>query len=213
MDYGDRVYSVARDGTDRRVVQSLEFDPENYIQDMTVYPILHRGYVYFAYNGVLYRAKLGDKLDNAQRLWGEDGDHVVKDREDIQIYDSILAFRSFTLWADGDLIYFMSSIPQADGTYKETLFAYDASKDSEDGASVRQLWQMPDAREVGNWTSAGVSASKWYITGGYIYFYLSGGDFWRGDLETDENEKLADTHERATYGKAIFSDEYMCLLY
>ena len=71
---------------------------------------------------------------------------------------------------------------------------------------------MPDADEVGEWTTTGVSVSQWYIMDGYIYFYLSGGDFWRSNLESGKTEKLADTHEKTKYGKAIFSDNYLFLL-
>ena len=205
-DYGERIYSVALDGTDQRVVQELEFEPSG--SSTYVDPILHRGYVYFVYSGVLYRVKLGEELEKAEELWGD-----TIEKEKGNIYHSIPVGNNFTLWADGDFVYVMCNVRQADGTYKDTLFAYDAEGEGEEGEErVKQVWQTPDADTVGEWTETGVSVTKWYVKDGFIYFYLSGGDYWRCDLETDAYEKLADTHEKTPYGKAIFSDEALCLL-
>lgn len=54
--------------------------------------------------------------------------------------------------------------------------------------------------------------NQWYVMDGYVYFFLSGNGFWRYGLETGEYEKLVDTTDKAEYGKAIFSDEYMFLI-
>lgn len=210
VDHGERIYSAALDGTRRKVVMDLEFEPSG--SSTYVNPILHRGYVYFFYSGVFYRAPLGGKLKStAQRLWGEE---IAGETGRVHIYDSIPVGNSFTLWADGDFVYFMVNVKQADGTYKDTLFAFDTTVDVEksDGELVRQVWETPDADTVGEWTETGVSVSQWYVKDGYIYFYLSGGDFWRCSLETGDYELLAETHEKTLYGKAVFSDEYMCLL-
>ena len=210
VDHGERIYSAALDGTRRKVVMDLEFEPSG--SSTYVNPILHRGYVYFFYSGVFYRAPLGGKLKRtAQRLWGEE---IAGETGRVHIYDSIPVGNSFTLWADGDFVYFMVNVKQADGTYKDTLFAFDTTVDVEksDGELVRQVWETPDADTVGEWAETGVSVSKWYVKDGYIYFYLSGGDMWRTELATGKLEKMADTHEKTQYGSAIFSDEYMCLL-
>ncbi len=207
VDHGERIYSAALDGTRRKVVQDLEFEPSG--SSTYVDPILHRGYVYFFYSGVLYRAPLGGKIKKtAEMLWGEE---IEKETGNFHIYDKIPVGNSFTLWADGDFVYFMVNVLQPDSTYKDTLFAFN-TQESGDGERVKQVWQTPDEDEVGEWTRTGVSVTKWYVTDGYIYFYLSGGDFWRCGLESGEYEKLAETHEKTVYGKAIFSDEYMCLL-
>ncbi len=219
VDHGERIYSVALDGTDRRVVQELEFEPSG--SSTYVDPILHRGYVYFFYSGVLYRVPLGGKIKKrAEALWGEE---IEGEAGSFHIYDSIPVGHNFTLWADGDTVYFMANVMQSDGTYKDTLFAFDTVKAEEikkskkkDGEAdeplVKQIWETPDADVVGEWTETGVSVTKWYVHDGYIYFYLSGGDYWRCELSSGKYEKLADTHGKTPYGKAIFSDEYMCLL-
>ncbi len=215
VDHGERIYSTALDGTDRRVVQDLEFEPSG--SSTYVDPILHRGYVYFFYSGMFYRVPLGGKLKKrAEALWG---DEIEGEKGNLQVYDKIPVGHNFTLWADGDFVYFMANVMQSDGTYKDTLFAYDTAaaeeKDKDEGDDeplVKQVWEVPDGDVVGEWTETGVSVTQWYVKGGYIYFYLSGGDFWRCRLETEEFEKLADTKERTEYGKAIFSDEYLCLL-
>ena len=206
VDHGNRIYAIDMDGTHQTVIQDLEFVPSG--SSTHVYPIFHRGYVYFFYSGVLYKMPLGGDLKkSAEVLWGEE---IAND--DRTVFDSIPVGHNFTLWADGDYVYFMVNVQQPDGTYKDTLFAYNTAGSSEAEKAVRQVWQTPDADTVGQWTSAGVAVSKWYVMDGYIYFYLSGGDYWRCNLNTGESEKLADTHEKTTYGKAIFADGTMCLL-
>ena len=105
------------------------------------------------------------------------------------------------------MLYFMANVQISDGTHKDVLFQCDLTD-----MSVKQVWATPNKDEVGEWERTGVSVSQWYITNGYIYFYLSGGDMWRTELATGKLEKLADTHEQTQYGSAVFSDNYMCLL-
>ena len=200
VNYGLRLYSVDPNGENRRVVQKLQFTPSGDTSSWAPRPIQHRGIVYFPYSGILYAMPLGGDIEkDAVAIWGEES------------ADAGMSFNlsapQYTLWADGDTMYFMVNIPQVDKTYKDTLFSYDP----ETGA-VTQVWETPDADEVGQWTSTGVSVSQWYVMNGAIYFYLSGSDFWKTDLSTDETVKLADTHEKTKYGKAVFSDDYLCLL-
>ena len=201
VNYGLRLYSVDPNGTNRRVVQKLQFTPGGDTSSWKPYPIQHRGIVYFPYSGILYAMPLGGDIEkDAVAIWGEES------------ADAGMSFNlsapAYTLWADGDFMYFMvTNLEQSDGTRKETLFAYDP----ETGA-VTQVWQVPDSKQVGEWTTTGVSVSQWYVMDGYIYFYLSGGDFWRSNLESGKTEKLADTHEKTKYGNAVLSDDYLCLL-
>ncbi len=202
VDYGERLYSLAPDGTGRRAVQALERVPGGNTALKLTSPILHRGVTYFAYCEALYALPLGGDFKDAKKIWGDERD---AHSGDIYLYDPNET--AFDLWADGELIYFMVNRLQPDGAYKDTLFAYDPET-----GEVSQVWQTPDADEVGPWETTGVSVSQWYVMDGQIYFYLSGGDFWKTDLATGETVKLADTHEKTLYGSAIFSDEAMCLL-
>ena len=199
--YGLRVYSIDPNGENRLAVQKLQFTPGGDTSSWTPHPIQHRGIVYFPYSGILYAMPLGGDIEkDAVAIWGE------KSEGDGMSFN--LSAPAYTLWADGDFMYFMvTNLEQSDGTQKETLFAYNTAD-----KSVKQVWQVPDADEVGEWATTGVSVSQWYVIDGYIYFYLSGGDFWRSDLNTGETVKLADTHEKTKYGKAVFSDDYLCLL-
>ena len=199
-DRGDCLRSVEADGTNLRVVQDLEFTPGGDTSNWTKYPIQHRGIVYFTYSGIVYAMPLGGDIEkDAVAVWGEESEDAGQGFN--------LSAPQYTLWADGDTMYFMVNIPQTDGTYKDTLFAYDP----ETGV-VTQVWQTPDADEVGEWISTGVYVSKWYVLDGTIYFYLSGGDFWKTDLATGETAKLANTSDKTKYGEAIFSDDYLCLM-
>ena len=139
-------------------------------------------------------------MKNARKIWGEEV------QSDGSMYYDPNALH-YTLWADADTVYFMVNLEQPDGTYKDTLFAYDTA-----GQAVQQVWETPDAADVGNWETAGVSVSQWYVLDGFIYFYLSGGDFWRTDLETGETEKLAAVSAKTLSGSAVFSDDYLCVL-
>ncbi len=204
-DLGKRVYSEELDGTGRREVMSLELAPVNG-RALSSFdrPAYHKGTLYFVYNGAVYAVPLDGDIEDARRIWGEDysdgassGGYSAVDPEEPH----------YELWADGDFIYFMVNVTQPDGTQKDTLFAYNTAD-----KRAYQVWQTPDAEEVGTWETTGVSVSRWYVLDGTIYFYLSGGDFWRSDLETGETVRLADTHEKTLYGTAVFSDDYMCLL-
>ena len=192
-----RVYSEELNGTGRREVMSLgeaAYDK----------PIYHRGEIYFVSGGSLYAVKPGGDIEDARRIWGRgnvseapDGGYAAYDPDEPH----------YTLWADGDTLYFMVNVTGEDGARKDTLFSYPLS-----GGEAEQVWETPDKEQVGEWETTGVRVSQWYIADGAVYFYLSGGDFWRSDLATGETVKLADTHEKALYGSAVFSDEYMCLL-
>lgn len=202
IDYGWRLYSMDADGTNRSVSQALEYTPGGDGSPYKTTPIIHRGNVYFTYKGVVYSVPLGEDIDNAVAIWGEEtgdsnGAVVVVDPNSLQ----------YTLWADGDYLYFMVNLKQSNGTYKDTLFAYHTVE-----REVTQVWQTPDASDVGEWETTGVSVSQWYVTDGFIYFYLSGGDMWRTSLETGKHEKLAETSRKTRYGTAVFSDQYMCLI-
>lgn len=217
-DCGTLLYSMEPDGTKHHAIQALEVTPGANDSGYISSPIIHKGYVYFACNNALYRAPLGEDIQQAEKIFEE------KTRNDNQnIFEGFLEEETseniehttifdpdairYTLWADGEDIYFMTNIKQPDGTLKDTLFSYH-STDNE----TKKLWQTPDASEAGTWETTGVSVSQWYLTNGYLYFYLSGGDLWRANLDNGKNEKLAKVSRKTKYGTAIFSDQYICVV-
>lgn len=202
---GKHVYAVDPDGTGRRQVMSLELQPVRG-RPLSSFdnPICHRGQVYFVYNGALYAVPLEGDAGEAERIWGEDysagggeGGYTAYDPNEPH----------YTLWADGETVYFMLTATQENGARNQTLYAVEPA-----AKSVKKVWEVPDGNQVGPWETTGVSVSQWYVLNGTIYFYLSGGDFWKTDLAHGETVKVADTHEKTLYGTAVFSDEYMCLL-
>ncbi len=226
-DYGRRVFSVNQDCTGRNKVQELDFEVDGDNSVYTTAPICHRGSVYFVYSDVLYRVPLGEDIQKAEAIWGEE----AKPQETPEGLENFGGFTghvitmtgkepSYTLWADGDFVYFMVNTEQEDGAQRDTLFSYNVNT-----KEVKQVWVTPTTDVVGPWefgkeasnvTSFTLSSSEdvdqWYVLDGYIYFFLSQNGMWRCSLETGEYEKLADTTAQATYGTAIFSDDYMCLL-
>ena len=199
------VQSVKFDSTDRKNVQELKYNETSSSQSSYDHAIYHRGYIYYASDDILYRVALGGKKDSAEEIWKPENAGTT------QSHGGLVDFNPnaihYTIWAEGDILYFMANVQTADGTYKDVLFQCDLTD-----MSVEQVWVTPGKDEVGEWEETGVSVSRWYVTNGYIYFYLSGGDMWRTELATGKTEKLADTHEKTVYGSAIFSDDYMCLL-
>ena len=198
---GKFVTSMANDGTERRDVQELSFNPGG-SRSSYDRPVFYGGDVYYVYNDVLYRVPLGGDKEDAKALWGEDagnggGGPLMITGNELHL----------TLWADGEYIYVMANIEQCGGTYKDTLFAY-SIKDKQ----IRQVWAVPDEAEAGKWDTTGVSVSAWYVLDGTIYFYLAGNGFWRSSLNSGETVLLAGTGDTAEYGTALFSDDYMCLL-
>lgn len=196
---GERLFSMNLDGTEHDVVQDLDFVPGGDTNSFVTAPMIHRGNVYFCYSGALYTAELGADIEDATLIYGEqkvdDGSMIVNPYE---MY--------YELWADGELIYFMAkNVRQADGTYKDTLYSYNSQNDKLD-----KIWQVPDKTDVGAWDTTGVSVSQWYVSNGYIYFYLSGNDIWYTELSTGETNKLIDLNLEA--GAATFSNEYIAVV-
>ena len=200
------VGSVKLDATNRETVQELKFNETSNSQSSYDRAIYHRGYVYYISDDILYRVKLGGEKESAEIIWSPEDAGSSQSYADGRVDFNPNAIH-YSLWADGDSLYFMVNAQTADGTYKDVLFQCGL-----DGSDVKQAWVTPDKDEVGEWEKTGVSVSQWYITNGYIYFYLSGGDFWRTELATGKLEKLADTHAQTQYGSAVFSDDYLALL-
>ncbi len=198
------VHSIGWDGTGRETVQALKFQETSASQSSYDPEIYHRGYIYYVSDDVLYRVKLGGEKDSAEAIWKPENAGQAQSHDGIIDFDPNAIH--FTLWADGETLYFMVNAQTEDGTYKDVLFQCDL-----DGSDVRQVWVTPDKEDVGEWETTGVEVSQWYITDGYIYFYLAGNGFWRTELASGKNERLADTSEKVPYGSAIFSDDYMCV--
>ncbi len=199
------VGSVRPDATGRETVQELKFNEFSSAQSSRDKVIYHRGYLYYISDDILYRVKLGGEKDSAEEIWSPENAGSTQSHGNLVDYNPN-AIR-YTLWADGDSLYFMANVQMADGTYKDVLFQCGL-----DGSDVHQVWVTPDKETVGEWEETGVSVSQWYVLDGFLYFYLSGNDYYRTDLSTGETEKLADTHEQTQYGSAIFSDTCLCLL-
>ena len=199
------VQAVKFDATDRETVQELKYNETSSSQSSRDRAICHRGYIYYISDDILYRVALGGKKDSAEAIWSPENAGTTQSHGGlVDINPNAIRY---TLWAEGDTLYFMANVQTTDGTYKDVLFQCDLTD-----MSVRQVWVTPGSDEVGEWETTGVKVSQWYVTNGYIYFYLSGGDMWRTELASGKTEKLADTHKQTQYGSAVFSDEYMALL-
>ena len=199
VDKGERLFSVNLNGTEHEVVQSIDFTPGGDTNMLVSTPMIHRGNVYFSYSGALYTVPLGEDIENAVKIYG---DEIIRDGSMTLGSNEM----SYELWADGDTVYFMAkNVKQSNGTYKDTLFSYDPQADK-----AEKVWEVPDKSEVGTWDTTGVSVSQWYISNGYIYFFLCGNDIWYTELSTGETNKLIDLDLDA--GIAAFSNEYIAVI-
>ena len=199
VDYGNRLYSMNLDGTDHEVAQELDFVVGGNTSFNINIPMIHRGNIYFSYSGMLYTAALGDDVQDAVKIYG---DEIVSDGS--YVVDTNAMY--YELWADGDTVYFMAkNVKQSNGTYKDTLFSYDPQT-----GKTEQVWQVPDKSEVGEWDTTGVSVNQWYVSNGYIYFFLRGNDIWYTELATGETNRLIDLKIEA--GVTAFSSEYIAVI-
>lgn len=200
------LFSMNTDGTSRRDVQALQQQKQHEWKPCET--IIHRGVVYFNYAGTVYMAPLGSDMSKATKLFGE-----VKNTEDGVANTGDGIYWKFS--AEDNKIYFMGNITQSDRTQKDTLFCYDTNT-----KEVKQVWQIPDAAEVGKWETTGVSLIRtgtnprgWYIKDGSLYFYLSGNDLWRNDLNGGKNECVAAVSKKIPEsGFAIFNDDNIFII-
>lgn len=200
------LFSMNTDGTSRKDVQALQQQKQHEWKPCEA--IIHRGVVYFNYAGAVYMAPLGSDMSKATKLFGE-----VKNTEDGVANTGDGIYWKFS--AEGDKIYFMGNITQSDRMQKDTLFCYDTQT-----KEVKQVWQIPDAAEVGKWETTGVSLIRtgtnprgWYIKDGSLYFYLSGNDLWRNDLNDGKNERVTAVSEKIPEsGFAIFNDDNIFII-
>ncbi|MCD8146599.1 MAG: DUF5050 domain-containing protein [Clostridiales bacterium] len=190
-----QLYSMNLDGTDHTLVQTLDIDSAGDSYVGYAKPIIHRGMVYFLYSAVLYAVPLGAEASEAKAIFGETTEAETSGGAVISLGNE----QDYTLWADGDTVYFMTNVQQTDGTWKDALFAYDMQTEE-----VTQVWEVPEKSEVGEWDTTAVEVNGWYVSDGYIYFYLSGGGLWRSELSSGTTEKIADVS--ASHGYAYFSD-------
>jgi len=148
-----QVYSMNLDGTDHTLVQTLDIDSAGDSYVGYAEPIIHRGVVYFLYSAVLYAVPLGADASEATAIYGETTEAETSGGAVISLGNE----QDYTLWADQETIYFMTNVQQTDGTWKDTLFAYDTQTDE-----VAQVWEVPEKSEVGEWNTTGVEVNGWY---------------------------------------------------
>ena len=180
------LWSLEPNGTNRTKIQKLqhEFLPwRNVMSD----PILTNGSLYFLDGGTqIYTVKLGEDISKAVLIFEDDMSHTLESE--------------WKFWADGGEVYAMNRILDDTGRNQDILYRLGAAQ-----SETREIWRSTAlARSVGD--------ASWYITGGHLYYYISGGDLWDVDLGTGGAERmlaLGDTFQSAT---ALFTEEAFILL-
>lgn len=199
------LFSMDIDGSNHKEVQELQQQKQNDWKPCAA--VIHRGSIYFNYAGAIYTAPLGTDMSKASKLYGEVKNAVAG----VDTDDGL----NWKICADNDKVYFMGNIVQSDKTQKDTLFCYDTNT-----KEFKQVWQVPDGSEVGKWETTGVSLIQtgkpscgWYIKDGVLYFYLSGNDLWRNDLNGGKNERVATVSEKVPEsGFAIFNNDNIFII-
>ncbi len=197
-DHNSYLSSINLDGSNEQVVMILEKDQHTMWRNNDTL-IIHRGIVYYRTStGEIMANKLGADVENAVPIFKEDLIDLEFDGNGGQI----LALDSSrkTLYADGDYIYMRLMLQKDDG-YVETFFRYNAvTRKSE------KIFEIPSEEEVGSWEETGVQSEGWYISGDYIYYFLSGNGLWKYNMETKENTKVIDTKDK---GLGTIDDKYL----
>ena len=181
------LYAMQPDGTGHRKIQSIQFEATGMIHSYQ--PMLYNGTVYFIDSGALYSVALGADIHTAVRLLAEDSTGKLES--------------SWKFWADDSAAYAMNHVLRADGVYQDVLYQLGT-----DEAGTKELWrssqtQVPQQRD---------SCSSWYISHGQLYYYASGNDVWRIDLNSGQAHQLIGLTGVLESGTAVFSQSAVAVL-
>ena len=181
------LYAMQPDGTGHRKIQSIQFEATGMIHSYQ--PMLYNGTVYFIDSGALYSVALGADIHTAVRLLAEDSTGKLES--------------SWKFWADDSAAYAMNHVLRADGVYQDVLYQLGT-----DEAGTKELWrssqtQVPQQRD---------SCSSWYISHGQLYYYASGNDVWRIDLNSGQAHQLIGLTGVLESGTAVFSQSAIAVL-
>ena len=182
------LYSMNQDGTQHEKVQTIQLQGADW--STSYQPMLVGGWIYFMdSNSMLYRAKLGADVSQADLLFQENSSDILES--------------TWKFWADGDNVYAMNHVLTSNGEYEDILYRL-----GEKEADTKEIWRSSDIGILG----VDEFVSSWYITGGHLYYYFSGSDVWDMDLQTNVSAKLVDLPDTLQSGTAIFNDTNIFIL-
>ena len=170
--YGEglRLFSMNLDGTGRKQIQNLESplksDNSTITFMSTASPILYNGMVYFKDGDRICTAKLGQDVSEAKVLMKESREGVQESH--------------WKFWADEDTVYAMHRALTSEG-YVDTLYRLNDSE-------AEKLWNSKILLELGAEDIILDGNAKWYINNGILYYYTSGGQVWKVELNGFEND-------------------------
>lgn len=200
------LYSINPDGTERKKLQTTKMPDGNSTLTFmsTDIPMLYDGKLYFMDDDALCVAELGQDRKNAAVLMKENRDKVQGESH-------------WKFWADEGSVYAMQQALTRDG-YVDTLYRLTDSK-------AQELWNSATLRNLSTNKDILDENASWYLNGGILYYYVSGGEVWKVDLKNtdvnDDNIKasivqtttlLFKNTDVGTGGSAMFNQTYIFIL-
>lgn len=167
---GLRLFSMNPDGTGRKQIQELETplksDNATITFMSTASPILYNGMVYFKDGDRICTAKLGQDVSEAKVLMQESREGVQESH--------------WKFWADEDTVYAMHRTLTTEG-YVDTLYRLNDT-------DAEKLWNSKILLELGAEEIILDGNAQWYINSGVLYYYTSGGQVWKVELNGSDND-------------------------
>ena len=171
----NNVYSMDLDGTNRKKLFAYNNNNSSSF-------IMHRGYIYYIEDSVLYAVPLSDTSSK------------VKIHEFTDIGDDYY----FMLWADGDNIYVCTD----NKDYVQEFFSYNLSNEE-----VKLVWSADMIDQ--DWVAKGIGVNGWYISNNVLYYYLCGNGIWKYDLVSQTYTRISKEGDNFSSGYASFDEKYI----
>ena len=200
------LYSINPDGTERKQLQTTKMPDGNSTLTFmsTDVPMLYDGKLYFMDDDALCVAELGQDRKNAIVLMKENRDKVQGESH-------------WKFWADEGSIYAMQQALTRDG-YVDTLYRLTDN-------NAQELWHSATLLNLSTNKDILDENASWYLNGGILYYYVSGGEVWKVDLKNaDVNDDnigasiiqtttlLLKNTDVGTGGSAMFNQAHIFIL-
>lgn len=161
------LYTMNPDGTERRKVQTTKMPDRNSTRTFmsTDIPMLYNGKLYYMDDDTLCVAELGKDRKDATVLMKENREATQRESH-------------WKFWADKGNIYAMQQVLTKEG-YIDTLYRlYDDKAHELWSSSV--LWSLSSNKDISD------GKASWYLSDGILYYYVSGGEVWKADLNNND---------------------------
>lgn len=192
------LYTMNPDGTERKKIQAAKMENGNSTPTFmsTDVPMLYDGNLYFMDDDALCVAELGQDRKDAAVLMKENREATQRESH-------------WKFWADEGNAYAMQQVLTKEG-YADTLYRLHEDEVQELWSSS-VLWNLSSNKDISD------GKASWYLKDGILYYYVSGGEVWKADLNGNDASKQSTTllfknTDVGMGGSAIFNSEGIFIL-